>query len=120
MDVRLKKEKDFKKVFEKGKRVYTGSMTAYVLPGGRTAFGVSVGKRHGKSVARNRIKRLIREAYRQTAKTYDAPFTVVIVPKVREEYSYGVFLSDMQVIFKKSGAVKVENAEKTNEESSLL
>jgi len=62
MVYRLKKNSEFKNVFEKGSFYADGRMTLYILQNGKTKnyFGVSAGKKIGGSVARNRVKRLIR------------------------------------------------------------
>ena len=61
---RLKKQSEMQNLFRNGKRIYSDSLTLLYLPAKETSFAVSVGKKHGKSVQRNRIKRLVREAFR--------------------------------------------------------
>ena len=63
-DYRLKKEKDFNLVFRNGKRAYSDSLSAVFIPSEALKAGFAVGKKHGGSVKRNRIKRLLREAFR--------------------------------------------------------
>jgi len=63
---KLKAKKDLEKLFKEGKWISTGNIRMIWLPNEfSTKVGVSVSKRfHKKAVSRNRIKRLLREAYR--------------------------------------------------------
>ncbi len=68
-------------------------------------IGYSVSKKHGKSVQRNRIKRLLRAAFNTLKKDIDKKVYIVIVPSVRESYKYDVFLNDMKYLFEKEGLI---------------
>ena len=63
IDYRLKKEKDFNLVFKKGKRAFSSKLTLVYLPSDEIKVGYAVSKKHGGSVVRNRIKRLLRESF---------------------------------------------------------
>ncbi len=99
--LRLKKQADFQRLFNKGKRAFSPSLTVLYRPCERMTMGISVGKKHGKSVQRNRIKRLLREAFRLVQDEMQGNYAFVLVPKVREEYSFTTFKRDLQCMIKK-------------------
>ena len=99
--LRLKKQSDFQRLFHKGKRAFSPSLTVLYFPAKETKMGISIGKRHGKSVKRNRIKRLLREAFRLTKPQIKGEYYFVLIPKVADEYSFQVFERHLQCIIKK-------------------
>jgi ribonuclease P protein component len=101
LDNRLKKEKDFEKVFKKGQKAFSDTVTVYYLPADECKVGYAVGKKHGKSVKRNRIKRLLRESFRSFKLKDTQNFFFVIIPKVKEEYRLDLFKRDLNYIFRK-------------------
>lgn len=99
---RLKKQSDFDKLFRKGTRLFSPSLTIIFAPSKHTTMGISVGKKHGKSVRRNRIKRLLREAFRSEISTVKGTYAFVIVPKVAEAYSFATFKKHIRCILDKA------------------
>ncbi len=100
---RLKKEKDFNQVFKKGKRLFSDSLTLVYLPANSIKAGFAVSKKHGGSVQRNRIKRILRESFRSFVPYFRQNFFFVFIPKVKDEYSLSQFKKDMAYLFKKGG-----------------
>lgn len=50
-------------------------------------LGLSVGRKHGTAVQRNRIKRLLREAYRLERPQLPAGLDLVVVPRQGNEWT---------------------------------
>lgn len=105
-DYRLKKEKEFNLVFRTGKRLYSDSVSVLYIPYARLKAGFAVGKKHGGSVKRNRIKRLMRESFRSFIPEISGSYAFVFIPKIKEEYSLEKFRKDMGYIFRKGGFIK--------------
>ncbi len=99
--LRLKKQSDFDRLFKSGKRAFSPTFTLVYKPSDTPSIGISVGKRHGKSVQRNHIKRLVREAFRTVESEMKGTYTLVIVPKVCEEYSFHTFVKHLSGVIKK-------------------
>ncbi len=102
-DYRLKKEKDFNLVFNKGKRLYSKNLTLIYFPSKEIKAGFAVSKKHGGSVKRNRIKRLLRESFRSFTPNLGKNFFFVFIPKVSENYTLKEFKESMEYLFKKGG-----------------
>ncbi len=106
LDYRLKKEKDFKAVFNKGKRLFSSNLTLVYLPSEQLKVGYAVSKKHGGSVTRNRIKRLLRESFRSFIPNLGQNFFFVFIPKVKDEYTLSDFKESMAYILNKGGFIK--------------
>ena len=99
--LRLKKQADFQRLFQKGKRAFSPSLTVIYRPSKEMTMGISIGKKHGKSVQRNRIKRLLREAFRAVQNDITGKYSFVLIPKVSEEYSVENFKRHLQWMIRK-------------------
>jgi ribonuclease P protein component len=84
---RLLKHADFQRVYQNGRRQFTGNMTVFFLrrqsegaPADGPRVGLTVGKVLGGAVERNRIKRRMREAVRLTPPC-EGPVDIVFNPR---------------------------------------
>ena len=99
--LRLKKNTDFQKIFNRGKRVFSPAVTLLYFPADKLSLGLAVSKKHGKATRRNRIKRLLRTAFYNTCGKLEKSYRVIIIPKVAEEYTLKRFESSLLLCFKK-------------------
>jgi ribonuclease P protein component len=83
---RLLQHREFRRVYSRGRRARGRAIIVVALarraPGHR--LGVSVSKDHGRAIRRNKIKRLLREAFRLERPTLPGRFDLVLIPQQRE------------------------------------
>ncbi|MBQ7369628.1 MAG: ribonuclease P protein component [Clostridia bacterium] len=99
--LRLKKQADYQRLFKKGKRAFSSSLSIIYVPCEHMRMGLSIGKKHGKSVQRNRIKRLLRESFRACQGEFSKNYSVIIIPKVCSEYSLNTYVRDLKWMIKR-------------------
>ena len=78
---RLKKSWEFQRSYKKGKKYWDTYFVIYVYHTQlkQTRLGITVSKKVGKSVQRNRVKRLIREAFRVLKHKLLPHYDIVVV-----------------------------------------
>lgn len=81
----LNDNKDFLTLYKNGRYIASEYTVIYVRPNGRpyNRLGITAGKKVGNAVHRNRAKRLIRLAYRQSELALPIGIDLVIVARSR-------------------------------------
>lgn len=77
----LKKNRDFQKVYKKGRSLANSYLVMYVLKNGteKNRLGISVSKKVGNSVVRHHLTRLVRESYRLSEEYFQSGYDIVVI-----------------------------------------
>jgi ribonuclease P protein component len=104
----LKKNKDFRFAYAKGRKLAGKRAVLYVVPTeGSTRIGIVVSKKIGTAVVRNRQKRVFRELYRQNIEMFKPGFTIVNVVRARaRESSFEELGQELIRLWKRAGVWK--------------
>ncbi len=80
---RLRKPAEFERVYAQRQRAGDGHLLLFAALNdcGQTRFGLSVSRKHGGAVRRNRLKRLLREAFRLSQHDLPAGLDLVLIPR---------------------------------------
>lgn len=100
---RIKKYSEFQKVIAEGEVKKTGFFVSYSLKNelGYSRFGISVPKKTGNAVLRNRIKRQVRSAIGLST-DYEKPVdTILIVRKSYDSNNFNEIKEEIQELIKK-------------------
>ncbi len=83
---RLRTRAEFDAVFNRRQRISAGPLLAFVATNelNRTRLGISMSRRVGVAARRNRIKRMLREAFRLEQHGLPQGWDIVIVPRPHE------------------------------------
>ena len=100
---RIKKYSEFQKVIEADDVKKTSFFVSYRLPNelGYSRFGISVPKKIGNAVTRNKIKRQVRSAISQSTNFEESIDIVVIVRKSYQIDKFVQIKSEIQQLLEK-------------------
>ena len=106
----IKKNGDFVRVYKSGRHFAGKYLILYVLEGipDLNAIGVTIGRKYGKSVRRNYLKRLIKESYRLLETYVRAGYLLVFVARARQDTRQPDFYEirkEMGGLFRRAGVL---------------
>ncbi|NLK20578.1 MAG: ribonuclease P protein component [Epulopiscium sp.] len=102
----LKKNYEFRIVYNKGTSIANRFLVMYRLKNGKdiNRLGISVSKKVGNSVIRNRITRLIKESYRLQENKIKRGWDIVIIARVpSKDLDYKEIYKSLTHLLKRSG-----------------
>jgi ribonuclease P protein component len=116
--VPLKKNYEFLRAYKKGKFYVGRYLVLYLLNnnGNMNRLGITVSRKVGKSVRRNRLKRLIRESYRSYEDKLGKGFDFVFSARNTENMpGFSEIIKDMRFLLKKLNVYINKDEEENNE-----
>lgn len=104
---KLRKNAEFRVVYRRGRSFSNNLLVLYTYKNYKNdfnRFGVSVSKKVGKSVIRNRVRRLIKESYRLNVESFKKGYDFVVVARTSsKQKSYNEIENSLINLFKKAG-----------------
>jgi ribonuclease P protein component len=115
----LRRPADFEAVYDRRRSAADGTMVVYVRENGlkHSRIGLSVSKKFGSAVRRNRIRRLMREAYRLVKEELPSGFDLVLIPRPLDDYAVDAFRQSLVKLMKQAVRKIQRDAEPAKEAS---
>ena len=100
----LRRPADFRAVYDRRRSAADGTLVVYARENGlpHSRVGLSVSKKFGGAVVRNRIRRLMREAYRLGRDDLPTGFDLVLIPRAQEVYALDAFRESLPKLVKQA------------------
>lgn len=100
---RLRHAREFKHVYETRHRRESGPLLAYGVPNtlAHPRLGLSVSRKVGGAVTRNKVKRRLREAFRKLKVRLDQPFDYVIVVRPHKSITQEAYQTHLEAVMQK-------------------
>jgi ribonuclease P protein component len=110
----LKKNYMFRRVYRRGRTIPGRYTVLYFLKNGLAVnrLGVTASKKIGKSIKRNRVRRIIKESYRHLEEKLETGYDLVFVARVSDVLpGYKEINREMGYLLGKAGVIAQENME---------
>ena len=103
-DMRLKLQNDFKRVTESNVKFTRGPLFVFATksPHKKSRMGIRIGRKIGSAPLRNRIKRMLREAFRLMQHDWPMPVDLVISVRPHDGFTLAEYQKLMTSIMVKS------------------
>jgi ribonuclease P protein component len=109
---RLKSSLEFQAVYTKGRSVANRAAVLYVLPqkpAGISQVGFAAGKKLGKAVVRNRIKRRIKEAVRLVWSRVKPGYRLIVIARqAAKDMPFPQLQERITELFERAGVIRTE------------
>lgn len=101
---RLRGQQLFGEILQRGRRISDRALTVWIRPNdlGHCRLGLIVGRRFGGAVARNRIKRQLREVFRLRQHELPAGLDVVIRPRPGLQLDFARTLQSLPALIRRA------------------
>lgn len=105
----LKNNYEFRRLYNKGKSTASPLLVVYCRRNGRRTnrLGITVSKKVGKAVHRNKLRRRLHETYRINEKFFDCGWDIVVVARIKSRFAlYPELCADFLALAARMGTFK--------------
>ncbi|WP_047981899.1 ribonuclease P protein component [Ornithinibacillus contaminans] len=107
---RVKDNKEFQLIFKKGKSFANRQLVIYYMKKPEQEhfrIGLSVGKKIGNAVVRNRIKRCLRQAFHELEAKIEPDYDIIIIARQpTKDMEFSEMKKSLQHVLSKQGLLK--------------
>lgn len=117
---RIKKNSQFRFIYSRGKSYSNDKLVLYIFRNKKNInrIGLSVSKKVGKSVVRNRIKRLIKESYRLNKDMYRSGYDLIFIARNKSKDAKFTDIEKSVIYLMKKGGLLKEGVEREKNPNS--
>ncbi|QCX33591.1 ribonuclease P protein component [Caloramator sp. E03] len=114
---KVRKNAHFRYIYRKGKAINNDLLVLYIVKNGKNInrVGISVSKKIGKSVVRNRVKRLIRECFRKNKDSIKKGYDFIFIARKKSAMAnYYDIYDSVKNLINKGGLLKEGEKDEKN------